>query len=302
MIPSTTASGTLLPWMVSIQQSLMQRFLQHSLHHGLLLSGPQGIGKRNLADELMKGLLCLQPSSDGACGSCQSCKLVSAGTHPDHHVLESDKQLGVDAIRTAIGKLNSTAQIGRHKVLLIPVADKMTEAASNALLKTLEEPTDNTYLILITCKITSLLPTILSRCEKLNLPMPDPQQSLNWLTTQGDFDVTRALLQAYGNAPLRVLEALRDDTSISYREFTDGLADMLSGNADITTFAGKWQGNAELVIDWCQQYYHDQYRQQLRNSDFERYQQCIGFAKRAQHPGINKSLLLTQLFSQLIQQ
>ncbi|MAP22410.1 MAG: DNA polymerase III subunit delta' [Alteromonadaceae bacterium] len=296
------ASEHLLPWLISTRQALMQRFLQHSLHHGLLLSGPEGIGKRQLANALMKGLLCLQPSEQGECGQCQSCKLVSAGTHPDHHVLESEKQLGVDAIRSGIAKLNSTAQIGRHKVLLIPVADKMTEAASNALLKTLEEPTDNTYLILITSNLNALLPTILSRCEKHQLALPSVSQSLNWLATQGDFDVTEALLQAYGNAPLRVLSALQDEAGLSYREFTDGLADMLSGKADITAIAAKWQGSAELVIDWCQQYYHDQYRAQLRSSDFERYQQCIGFARRAQHPGINKTLLLTQLFSQLIQQ
>ncbi|TPV59791.1 DNA polymerase III subunit delta' [Aestuariibacter sp. GS-14] len=301
MIQHSATQDSLLPWLTLTRESLMQRFLQHSLHHGLLVSGQEGIGKRCLADAMMKGILCLQPSVQGACGMCQSCKLVNAGTHPDHHVLESEKQLGVDAIRTSISKLSSTPQIGRHKVLLIPVAEKMTEAASNALLKTLEEPTDNTYLFLLTSKINSLLPTILSRCEKVHLPVPEIAQSLNWLIEQGDFEVSQALLQAYGNAPLRVLKALQDENSVSFREFSDGLADMLAGKADITAMAGKWQGSTELVLDWCQQYYHDQYRMQLRTSDFERYQQCLAFARRAQHPGINKTLLLSQLFSQLVQ-
>ena len=137
-----------LPWLAERYQQLVQRFQTSKLHHGILLSGPQGVGKRELADAMMQAILCLHPSSGGPCGECQSCKLIEAGTHPDRYLLESDKQLGVDAIREAIGKLNTTAQIGRHKVLIIPAAERMTEAASNALLKTLEEPTDNTYLLL----------------------------------------------------------------------------------------------------------------------------------------------------------
>ncbi|NVK55409.1 MAG: DNA polymerase III subunit delta' [Alteromonadaceae bacterium] len=288
-----------LPWLQTQFSQLVARFNHHSLHHGILLSGPQGVGKQQLAEALMQSILCLQPTSEGACETCQSCKLVAAGNHPDRYVLESDKQLGVDAIRNSIQKLNTTAQIGRHKVLLIPIADKMTEAAANALLKTLEEPTDNTYLLLITHRLTGLLPTILSRCEKHVVATPPPTQSLQWLVEQGVDDVDEALLKAYGNAPLRLMAALRDEKSITYREFIDGLQAMLANNQDITQAATKWQEQAEQVVYWCQQYFHDQYCQSQRNEDLTRYQQCIELAARVRHPGVNKMLLLCQIFSQL---
>ncbi|MDC8831263.1 DNA polymerase III subunit delta' [Alteromonas gilva] len=290
-----------LPWLHEHFSSLVERFNRNTLHHGILLSGPRGVGKEQLAEALMQSILCLKPTSEGACEACQSCKLIAAGNHPDRYMLESDKQLGVDAIRTSIQKLNTTAQIGQHKVLLIPIADKMTEAAANALLKTLEEPTDNTYLLLITHRLTGLLPTILSRCEKHVLATPPTAQSLQWLAQQGFTDVDEALLKAYGNAPLRLASALSDEKSITYRDFMDGLQAMLGNNQDITQAAAKWQDHAEQVVYWCQQYFHDQYCQSQRNEDLQRYQQCIRLAARVRHPGVNKMLLLCQIFSQLKQ-
>lgn len=290
-----------LPWLSLRYLQLVSRFRANSLHHGILLSGPQGVGKRQLADALMQSVLCLQPNEQGSCGQCQSCKLTEAGTHPDKYVLESEKQLGVDAVREAIGKLNTTAQIGRHKVLLIPAAEKMTEAASNALLKTLEEPTDNTYLLLLTHRVAGLLPTILSRCEKHVIATPSTDISLQWLARQGYGEVDQALLNAYGGAPLRVVNALTDESLLSYRDFTDGLETLLANNLDITELAGKWQEHAEQVVYWCQQYYHEQYIKAQRRENLQRYQHCLDFAVRVRHPGINKMLLLSQIFSLLKQ-
>lgn len=291
----------MLPWLSDRFYQLAGRFHGNTLHHGILLSGPQGVGKRELADALLKTILCTQSSGQGPCGQCQSCKLIDAGNHPDRYVLESEKQLGVDAIREAIGKLTTTAQIGRHKVLIIPAAERMTEAASNALLKTLEEPTDNTYLLLLTHRIAGLLPTILSRCEKHVIGTPASEQSLEWLSAQGFNEVDQALLNAYGNAPLRVAQALSDDNGLSYREFVEGLNALLAHNQDVTEVAAKWQEHAEQVIYWCQQYFHDQYTKAQRKQDLQRYQHCIAFAIRVRHPGVNKVLLLSQIFSLLKQ-
>lgn len=290
-----------LPWLTDRYLQLIRRFQARSLHHAILLSGPRGVGKRELANALMKTILCLQPSEHGPCGNCQSCKLNEAGTHPDHYLLESEKQLGVDAIREAIGKLATTSQIGLHKVLIIPAADRMTEAASNALLKTLEEPTDNTYLVLLTHRVTGLLPTILSRCEKHVIATPSAQESLQWLATQGYSDIDQSLLNAYGNAPLRVAQALTAESTLSYRDFVQGLDALLGNNQDVTEVATKWQENAEQVIDWCQQYYHDQYCKTQRKEDWQRYEHCITYAARVRHPGVNKVLLLSQIFSLLKQ-
>lgn len=290
----------MLPWFSDIYTGLMQRYLDAKLHHGLLLSGPRGIGKHQLAQSLSFTLLCKQPSVNGPCEACQSCHLRQAGNHPDFHILESEKQLGVDKIREGIAKLSGTAQMSGNKVLLIPDAHTMTEAAANALLKTLEEPTDNTYLVLITDSMNKLMPTILSRCEKHILALPSTQESVNYLASKGVEDASEALLKAYGGAPLRVEEALKGGDDFSYRDFTDGFQALLAGSPDFQaqTLANKWQDSAIQVAQWCQQIAQQDYIQKQQPSDFTRYSACVEAVKTLQHPGVNKSMVLFGLLKQ----
>ena len=289
-----------LPWFTATYTSLISRYLAKKLHHGLLLTGVSGIGKNQLALGLSNTLLCKHPSVDGPCEQCQSCHLRQAGNHPDFHILESEKQLGVDKIREGIAKLSGTAQMGGNKVLLIPKADTMTEAAANALLKTLEEPTNNTFLLLITDSVNKLMPTILSRCERQVLSLPSVSESLNYLQAKGVEDASEALLAAYGYAPLRVEEALSGDNDFSYRNFSEGIQALLAGDANLQaqTLASKWQDNAQQVALWCQQMAHDDYMQRQQVVDFNRYKTCVEAVKTLQHAGVNKSMVLFGLLKQ----
>ena len=289
-----------LPWFTATFSTLLTRYMAKKLHHGLLLTGPKGIGKNQLAVGLSNALLCKQPRSDGPCEQCQSCHLRQAGNHPDFHVLESEKQLGVDKIREGIAKLSGTAQMGGNKVLLIPHADTMTEAAANALLKTLEEPTNNTFLLLITDSINKIMPTILSRCERQILALPSISDSLSYLRAKGIEDASEALLAAYGYAPLRVEEALSGEEDISYRDFSDGMQALLAGDANIQaqTLANKWQGNAQQIALWCQQMAQHDYMQRQQAVDYKRYEVCVDAVKTLQHAGVNKSMVLFGLLKQ----
>ncbi|BFT30533.1 hypothetical protein D210916BOD24_17090 [Alteromonas sp. D210916BOD_24] len=290
----------MLPWFESLYAQLISRYLSKKLHHGLLFSGAKGIGKYSLALALSNTLLCKQPSSQGPCEQCQSCRLRLAGNHPDFHILESEKQLGVDKIREGIAKLAGTAQMGGNKVLLLPQADSMTEAAANALLKTLEEPTNNTFLILITDRINKLMPTILSRCEKHALPLPSVSDSLNYLTRNGVEEASESLLAAYGHAPLRVEEALRGEDELTYRTFVEGMQALLAGDVDSQpyTLANKWQDNASQVASWCQKMAHDDYVKLQQPRDYSRYKASIEAVKTLQHAGVNKSMVLFGLLKQ----
>ncbi|GEA01514.1 hypothetical protein KUL17_04110 [Alteromonas sp. KUL17] len=289
-----------MPWFATTFSTLLSRYMAKKLHHGLLLTGPKGIGKYQLALGLSNALLCKQPSINGPCEQCQSCHLRQAGNHPDFHVLESEKQLGVDKIREGIGKLSGTAQMGGNKVLLIPRADTMTEAAANALLKTLEEPTNNTFLLLITDSINKIMPTILSRCERQILSLPSVSDSLNYLNAKGVEDASEALLSAYGYAPLRVEEALSGEEDISYRNFSDGMQALLAGDANlqVQTLANKWQDNASQIALWCQQMAHDEYIKRQQAVDFKRYEACVDAVRTLQHAGVNKSMVLFGLLKQ----
>lgn len=157
------------------QVQLSRQYQQNTLAHAIIIQGIEGSGQGALAKWLIELLICQNPLSithpngseavSEACGQCKSCLLKKTDNYPDHLLLKTDnKTLGVDDIRRGNAFFEKTAQLGTVKTILIPQAQTMTVAAANALLKTLEEPTPNSYIVLITEDLDSLLPTIVSRC------------------------------------------------------------------------------------------------------------------------------------------
>ena len=149
------------PWIAPYTEQFGSLIRQNQLAHGLLLKGPQGIGKQLLADWLVAALLCTEAVP--ACGRCKSCLLRQAGNHPDLYITDSSgSSIGVDAVRQVSQFMQGRAQQQKHKVVILPDAEKLTEAASNALLKTLEEPPANSYIILYSANVQTLPATLLS--------------------------------------------------------------------------------------------------------------------------------------------
>lgn len=201
------------PWLEATQLQLGTLALAGQLHHALLLTGAAGVGKHLLAAELAQLLLCSQPTAVGGCGQCKSCLLVKAGHHPDLLHLQSETSLGVDAVRELSHFMQGSPQQGGARVVLLPQAHKMTEAAANALLKTLEEPGANSFLLLQTAYEQQLLPTILSRCQKwLIAPVPAPV-AMQWLSAQTNLAVPDFLLSFCEGAPLKALGLLESGTA-----------------------------------------------------------------------------------------
>ena len=173
-------------WLTAHQQILSRQFCDDNLPHALLISAVTGAGKLELAQWLVHLLNCKQPQSIDSsvderlqsCGHCKSCLLLKSSTYPDYLNLIAEKNsLGVDDIRHANGFLQKTAHLGKFKIVLIENAQTMTHAAANALLKTLEEPSSNSIIILLTNDIDMLLPTIVSRCRVINI-RPNVGQAL----------------------------------------------------------------------------------------------------------------------------
>jgi len=178
-------------WLKPIKQQLTQLIDQQRLPHALLFYGMKNSGKQQLSDWLVKVLLCQKVklieknTIKSACGHCKSCLLFNSNTYPDHKLLVPEKaSVGVDDIRNVSAFLEKTAFFGREtnttnihktvgrKTVVIPNAEQMTIAAANALLKTLEEPSDNSIIILLSADVDSLLPTIISRCRLISLRPP----------------------------------------------------------------------------------------------------------------------------------
>jgi len=189
-----------------IIDSLRRSLADGHLAHAYLFSGPQHVGKMTLAITLAQALNC--PCEDKPCGECRSCRRIAAGKHADVQVIgravksqESGrgtpdsrfqtpdsrggssvrKEIGIDQIREMQHYVSLKPYEGDHRLIIIDGADHMSEEAANSLLKTLEEPPPNTTFMLLAVDEGSLLPTIVSRCQRLGLspqPLPVVKQAL----------------------------------------------------------------------------------------------------------------------------
>lgn len=225
-----------LPWMEHAWP-LLRPLVARGVH-AVLLHGPRGIGKKNLAFDLADALLCAAPQPDGhACGRCDECRLGAAGNHPDLRLVlpqalaeqllpqaepdeaesspadiegngkpaRASREIRVEQIRALADFLAiATHRAGRRVVLLAP-ADALNVFAANTLLKMLEEPPPATVFALVTDALDEVLPTIRSRCVLVQVPLPDAQISMRWLAEQGVAEPAAALALA-GGAPLAALE------------------------------------------------------------------------------------------------
>ncbi|MEL7646295.1 MAG: DNA polymerase III subunit delta' [Anaerolineaceae bacterium] len=147
------------------------------LRHAYLITGPQGVGKRTLALAFIKALNCQNPPAPGEfCDACQACRQINTQSFPDLAVLapeEGHQDLRIDQIRAAQQSLALTPYQARYRVVLILDFQRATAAASNALLKSLEEPPARAVLVLTADAEENLLPTIASRCQIVRLrPLP----------------------------------------------------------------------------------------------------------------------------------
>lgn len=169
-------------WLIEHQQLLSRQIQQQQLPHAILISGVSGAGKQALATWLTQTLLCQQLQLDEQqilqpCQQCKQCQLYLAGNFPDHKYITSEKNnIGVDEIRLANQFLQKKAQLSGNKTIVIPNAQAMTESAANALLKTLEEPSDYSHLILLSSDPDRLLATIISRCRLIVIRPPVGEQ------------------------------------------------------------------------------------------------------------------------------
>ena len=138
----------LYPWLVPTYHKISQTFSEGLGHHALLIKADQGLGAEVLFEALTKRIMCQTPDN-APCGHCHACHLMAAQSHPDFHVLASQegKDIGVNQVRAINEVVSQHAQQNGNKLVYIQDAERLTEAAANALLKTLEEPRPNTYFL-----------------------------------------------------------------------------------------------------------------------------------------------------------
>jgi DNA polymerase-3 subunit delta' len=246
----------LLPWHAAACDRLSGAIGSGRLSHGLLLQGPAGVGKGRFASALAAALFCTGRGDRlEACGACPECNLSRAGTHPDVHwvrPLEDKKSIGVDQVREACERLGMTSMRRGYRVAIVEPADRMTTQAQNALLKTLEEPSARTVIVLVTARPSALLATLRSRCQRVEIARPDHGMALGWLGTTLGTPVPGRLLAVAGGAPLKAL-ALAPHFADLEQQMTGLLEAFLEGRIDVTRAAADMQGEGlPTRLDWLE--------------------------------------------------
>jgi DNA polymerase-3 subunit delta' len=301
---AVTQMSPIYPWQEQAWAQLQQ--MRVRLPHAILFYGPAGIGKADFIEGFAQALLCENVRPDGhACGECASCGWFAQGNHPDYRrvrpeamedevpagegeeAAESDKKskssktaskdIKIEQVRALSDFMNiSTHRQGLRVIVLYP-AEALNMPSSNALLKTLEEPPPGTVFLLASNGLDRLLPTILSRCRKFALPMPEHAQALAWLEAQGVQDAD-GWLREQGGAPLAALVQAESGS----REELDSLLQILAQpSVDAALRAADKLSKAPLasLVAWQQRWlydvfsyklsgtirYYPRYRQQLAN-------------------------------------
>ncbi len=244
------------PWLHGAEQRMRDALTAGRLPHSLLLLSVPGLGAEQLANWITALTLC-ESDARRPCGACASCVLLRAGSHPDSYVvrLEEDaQQIKVDQIRALIESLTLSSFRSGYKVGVIEGAETLNANGANAFLKTLEEPTDKTLLILIAKPSHRLPATIASRCLRLNLRPPPKADALSWLKVHApgasNWDAALALA---GGAPLLAAELPAAAIASLEKEMQESLQQLSAGAVDVTVLADSWiKSDPILRLTWLE--------------------------------------------------
>ncbi|MBN8762894.1 MAG: DNA polymerase III subunit delta' [Thiobacillus sp. 63-78] len=237
------------PWL----EAPWQRLLGSRAHpvQALLLAGPRGTGKGRLARLWAQTLLCEAPQADGmACGQCPACHWFETDAHPDFYLLTLQEKTGkegeirmataieVDQAREVVDFVQLSTYRAGFRVVLVDPADSLNLAAANALLKVLEEPPLNTVFVLVSDQPRRLLPTLRSRCTRIDIGLPPVDQAAQWLAGQGVADTMNLLALASGT-PLEAQRRAEGTGLDERRAVLQSLAD--PARLDPVTAAERWK-------------------------------------------------------------
>lgn len=229
------------PWQQTQWQHIHTLIKTARLPHALLLTGEKGLGKQAFAQQLAARLLC-DAATETACGKCQACHWISQGAHPDmQQIVSEDGTIKVDMIRELMPFLQRYSHAGGKKVILIHPIEQMNQAAANALLKALEEPTDNTHFILSSDNVSLVLATVKSRCQIIAFAAARNQVS-TWLQSQGYAPAAiDSVLDFFAGQPLVAQQWLSQP---------EQLTQLKTLMADIAQLTGQAQYLPEISTRW----------------------------------------------------
>jgi DNA polymerase-3 subunit delta' len=250
-------SADALPWLHHWQRLLRDSRSAGRLPHSTLLLSTPGLGAEHLANWLSALALCAATPALAPCGTCTSCALLRSDSHPDYHLVKVEdeaKQIKVDQVRELIDGLSLKSYRGGYKVGVIEGAEALNANGANAFLKTLEEPSAATLLIMVARPTHRLPATIASRCLRMALRPPTTGAAVTWLQTHGPAgqDWSAALVLA-GGAPLLALELQEAGIAALEAAMLADVKALAAGAVDVTLLADQWvRSNLPLRMTWLE--------------------------------------------------
>lgn len=237
------------PWFEAPLARVRAAKSRAQLGQSLLIHADPGAGAAPFARRVAQALLC-ECADEAGCGQCRGCVRVATGQHPDClevGPIEDSKQIRIEQVREIIDALAMSSYEGRATVVVFDPADSMNESAANALLKNLEEPRRDAYLLLVATQPSLLPATIRSRCLRIRLPAPGFDDAIAWLQQQRPSRSWAAALQVLGLAPYDALVA-DPDALLALRDETWGTLQQLPrGMVDVVRTAELWGRGADFL-------------------------------------------------------
>ena len=197
-----------------VTQTLRHAVESGKIAHAYLFCGPRGTGKTSTARILAKAVNCPNQTGGEPCNACNTCRSITEGRALDVIEIDAASNRGIDEIRSLREKANYAPSLARYKVYIIDEVHMLTEAACNALLKTLEEPPPHVIFILATTEAHKVLPTIVSRCQRFNfhrLRQTDITDKLKLICKREEIHIEPASLELIARA---ATGSLRDAENI----------------------------------------------------------------------------------------
>lgn len=247
---------------------LIEDFRAGQFVHAYLFLGPEGVGKFSVATLLAMVSVCR--GQDKPCGKCGPCIRVKSHTHPDVYSVTIGKSMGVDEVRKLIERVQVRAYEGGTKAIILQGADKMTVQAQNCLLKTLEEPPENTVFFLTAKSRTALLTTICSRCRLVNFHPLSLEDTASRLVDLGiEKDRSMHLAHAAEGSVGKALQIDQDKTYFSLLERVDRALFATKRLSNVCMVSAQFKDekdNAERILNMAEQLFRDAMRLKLLDS------------------------------------
>lgn len=256
------------PWQAAQWERVLKQVRENKVPHAFLLNGVEGIGKLQFAESLAAYLLC-ESASEGkleqACGTCKQCRLVESETHPDYKHIgpeEGSSILKVDAIRNMVEFFAQSSMQGGRKLAVLSPAESLNHNAANALLKTLEEPSGDSVIILVSHSSGQLLPTIRSRCQVIDFSLPETSAAKQWLEAALNKDELSlsgaeldSVLALAAQAPLRALEYVKTGALEENQRMLEEMASFLRKDVLALVLAERWSDDLSILrVEWMIQW------------------------------------------------